>query len=96
MFIALRSIPLDELAEETGVSQKTARRWVHCFSAIMQVEVRRGVVTVPSAYAAIKLYSQANRYPKTLLVIKSVNDIPAKARSVNFLGVNWSMSAPRN
>ena len=41
-----RSIPLDELAEEIGVSQKTARRWVHCFSAIMQVEVRRGVVTV--------------------------------------------------
>jgi predicted DNA-binding transcriptional regulator YafY len=41
-----RNLPVSELADEMGVSEKTARRWVHCFSAIMPVEVRKGTVIV--------------------------------------------------
>ena len=41
-----RNIPLADLAEEMGTSEKTARRWVRCFGAVMPVEVRGGIVII--------------------------------------------------
>jgi predicted DNA-binding transcriptional regulator YafY len=41
-----RSISMHDLADEIGVSVKTARRWVNSFSLVMPLRVQRGTVIV--------------------------------------------------
>ena len=41
-----RCISLARIAEELGVSEPTARRWVDAFSSVMPLRLERGVVIV--------------------------------------------------
>ena len=41
-----RNVSLSDLADELGISARTARRWVGSFSLIMPVEIRRGRIIV--------------------------------------------------
>jgi predicted DNA-binding transcriptional regulator YafY len=43
---AHKRIRMQDLADETGISLRTAYRWVGSFSMVMPIEVRQGMVII--------------------------------------------------
>jgi hypothetical protein len=46
LLLRRKTIRMQDLADELGMNQRTARRWVESFGLVMDIRVDRGVVIV--------------------------------------------------